>query len=167
MALEKDTMWDAMLKLRAWTPLSRTGYATTPLSENVKKVGEQKYLFAVESDLAGNDDESPYVTMIMWAESDGAVLQAADGVLEENVNLSEDSAPASVLLPLGCVPEYGAILKALRMSGENVIETAEYRIAIDGAFLHKVIRGDRGSYYFRRNDIVESERPFAIAYRLG
>ncbi|MFL6247284.1 MAG: hypothetical protein ACJ74H_14730 [Thermoanaerobaculia bacterium] len=156
MAVTDDMPWDELLRLPLWTPLSATASAAEDLSENVKKIGEQKYLFVVDSDLSGHEENAPYITMAIWAETDGAALRAADGALEVDVELPH-ATPAAVLLPPGSIPEYRSILAGLRRRRDNVLESAEYRIAIDGAFLHKVIRGDKGSYFFRRNDIVAWE----------
>lgn len=165
MALMDSTRWEEMLRLRVWTPLLATALTAKYLSANVRKVGDQRYLFVVDSDATGDDKASPYITMVMWAETDGAALRAADGTLEADVELPL-AIPAPILLPQGSSPEYGSILDGLRRRGENVLESAEYRIASDGAFLHKAIQGDRGSYLFRRTDIVASEKPFAITLRL-
>jgi hypothetical protein len=165
-AVTHDVPWDEVVRLPVWTPLSATAIIAEDLSENVKKIGAQKYLFVVDSDRSGNEENAPYITMAIWAETDGAALRAADGALEADVELRH-ATPVAILLPPGSIPEYCSILAGLRRRRENVLESAEYRIATDGAFLHKVIRGDKGSYFFRRNDIVASEKPFAITYRLS
>lgn len=166
MAVGKHISWNEILRLSIWTPLSATGIATEDLSEDVKKIGEQKYLFVVRSDFAGREERAPYVTLAIWAETDGAALRAADGQMEADTVSAPDTPPPSILLPAGALPGYSSILAGLRLRGDDVLETAEYRIATDGAFLHKVVRAGREAFYFGSDEILPSEKPFAITYRL-
>lgn len=160
MIAKDDITWDHILGLRIWTPLSATGIPTEDLSENVKKIGVQKYLFVVGSDLAGREERAPYVTLAIWAETDGAALRAADGQLEADTRSAPDTPPPSILLPAGALHDYGSILSGLLLRGDDVLETAEYRIATDGAFLHRVVRAGREAFYFRSNETLPSEKPF-------
>ena len=41
---------------------------------------------------------------------------------------------------------------------------ASYRIATDGAFIHKVIEGNGFKFYFRDKEERPDEKPYAIAY---
>ena len=165
-AVDRDC-WTDILNIPAWTPLSATGISTERLSENLRKVCDQTYLLVVDTDQQGHSVDGPYVTSAVWAETDGAALRAVDGDLEADTQIENKIIPVSVLVPSGATPTYSSILAALRDLDGGVIEAGEYRIATDGAFLHKVIRGRRRTYYFRERRISRSERPFAIACRLS
>jgi hypothetical protein len=128
-----------------WTPLRELSIDTRKLSENVRKIEDCKYLVVVESDLAGNAEDGPYVTMIAWAETDGAALRAIDGALEADARQSKTQEPPIVLLPGEAASTYGVIIVRLKKLGESILESGEYRIASDGAFLHKVVRSSRAA----------------------
>jgi hypothetical protein len=161
-----DASWQDLLDLRTWTPLRQTGIETTRLSENVRRVSRGKYLVVVESDLSGDVAGGPYVTMVAWAETDGAALRAVDAALERDAEPDHDQMPPPELLPEPTASGYATILSALKRRGESVLESGEYRIATDGAFLHKVIRATAATYYFRSPVEIGDEKPFAVTHRI-
>lgn len=167
MAIERPEGWPELLRLRLWTPLSEVDLHTLAISENVRKIKPTQYVFVVDSDLHGDETRTPYITMIMWAGSDGAALRAADGDLEADTKSVPDVEVPRILLPDRAFPEYESILKGLKTSGEDVLESGEYRIASDGAFIQRVIRGRRGTYCFRSPEDDATEKPFAILITLS
>ncbi len=159
--------WKDLLRIRVWTPLAAVSIETTKLSENVRKIEDGKYLVVVESDLAGNANGGPYVTMVAWAGTDGAVLRAIDGALEADVEQRANVKPPDELIPAAEASEYVSISASLKKRGESVLESGEYRIASDGIFLHKVVRSTNATYYFRSPEMIDGEIPFAITHRIA
>jgi len=162
-----STAWSELLLIPVWTPLGSIGVRTERLSENVARIADGRYFVVVDSDLAGNDEDAPYVTMVAWAESDGAILRVLDANLEADVEQAVAEVPPPELLPEPGALDYRAILSSLKRKGEPVMESGQYRIATDGIFLHKVLRANRAAYYFRSAEELPDEKPFAITHRIG
>lgn len=158
--------WKDLLELPVWTRLNDLRTSTMKLSDSLRKIEGGKYLLVVDRDLAGNTSGGPFVTMAVWGESDGAALRAIDGALEADLEHSSAVMPPEELLPAEH-PEYSAIITALKRRGEPILESGEYRIASDGAFLHKVVRSSCAAYYFRSAARMRGESPFAITHRIG
>ena len=167
MAVSARLGWRDLLRLREWMPLAAVPVETVGLSENVRKIEAGKYLVVVESNLVGEMAHGPYVTMVAWAESDGAAVRAIDGALEADKERTEVTPPPDELLPEVGAAAYVPIIGALKKKGEPVLESGEYRIGSDGAFLHKVIRSSCAAYYFRSPEPLENEAPFSITHRIA
>jgi hypothetical protein len=124
------------------------------------------YLGAVDSDMRGNAGGVPYLTMVLWADSDDAALRVTDAQGASVVKHASNMEPPPELLPPGAAPTYSSLIDALRNSGEEFLETGEYRIATDGAFLHKVVWSSYGNYYFRSPEELADECPYVICRNL-
>ena len=157
--------WLELLGLRMWSPLSESGFETIPLSERLRKVAVGQYLLVVEADLAGRTADGPFVTKIVWAEGDGAALRAID-MRKESDEVLDDAIPPRLFLPEGAEPSYGAIVNRLREIGVEFLESDEYRIGSDGAFVQKVIHAGQVDYCFRGPDFDVSEKLYSIVHRL-
>lgn len=158
--------WADLLALPVWSRLDDLRISTTKLSDSLRKIEDCKYLLVVDTDVNGNSSGGPFVTMAVWGESDSAALRAVDGALEADVEHCGAVIPPEELLPVG-PHEYQAIITALKKRGEPVLESGEYRIASDGAFLHKIVRASFVAYYFRSAARIWRESPFAITHRIG
>jgi hypothetical protein len=104
--------------------------------------------------------------MIMWAPNDGAAKRAHLMRIEEDVNQIPAEAP-SELLPVVSGKTYGEIVQELKGRNERFLEHASYRIASDGAFVHRAISTERIEILFRSVEDEDSELPYAITYRLS
>jgi len=75
--------------------------------------------------------------------------------------------PPGDFLPPGSRAAYGEIVAALQSTKASPChERAEYRIAVDGKFVHRVIETDAYTYYFRHLRDDQHEPPYAILVRL-
>jgi hypothetical protein len=75
--------------------------------------------------------------------------------------------PDTMLLAPGCLT-YGEILAELKTDKHGgCTEYADYRIANDGAFVHRAIDGKQFKVFFRSSEDDDSETPYAIQYRLA
>lgn len=74
--------------------------------------------------------------------------------------------PSEMLLP-GRPIDFGSILAEFRTGKRGkFMEHADYRIAKDGAFIHRALDGRVLVFYFRGSKPEGSERPYVILRRL-
>jgi hypothetical protein len=95
----------------------------------------------------------------------GAARRAILEDVESDVILKNAVPPDPVLLEPGGT-NYDRIVMCLAASGNPFVETADYRIARDGAFIHRCISSFGRDFYFRSKEKDPQERPYAIKYRL-
>lgn len=111
------------------------------------------------------DTTGPFVMGIVWAASDGALRRALIMEIE-----SDDGAISDVprdFLPASGASSYGKILHELKVSKPRTcLETAAYRIATDGRFIHRIIETERFAFYFRNSKNDDSEEPYVIVRKL-
>ncbi|WP_139260451.1 hypothetical protein [Duganella sacchari] len=70
-------------------------------------------------------------------------------------------------LPGTAHPEYGSIFSELKQVSPKVCqESASYRIAIDGKFVHRTIERENCIFYFRGAAHDDEEPPYAVLYKL-
>ena len=107
----------------------------------------------------------PYVTGVLWAPDRSAARRAMDLAIEEDLGIQ--ASPPTEMLPPHSSSEYVEILAGLKKMGAKVCqETASYRIAIDGIFVHRSIETERYTFYFRSPKDDRYEQPFAILCKL-
>jgi hypothetical protein len=164
MADVRTPTWDDLVQIQLWTPLSAIQVPAVELSERLRKIAAHQFILVVESDLRGTAN-GPFITMAVWAESDGAALRAIE-LSKESDQPCESDGPPERLLPPGATASYGSIVATLREQGADFMESAEYRIASDGAFVHKVIHSPQANFYFRSPEEIAGEKPYAVSYRL-
>ena len=113
------------------------------------------------------DPSGPFVNGIVLAANDGAVRRALLMDIE-----SDDGEAISIpadFLPSSCVTVtiYGEILRCLKDEKPKFCqETAEYRIATDGRFIHRMIETERFLFLFRSPEHDDSEVPYAVIRKL-
>ena len=144
-------------------------YADMFLSPWVYKVDKGIYL-NISSFRPGSLAEDPhesFVYGIIIAGSDGAVRRAWLRDIE-----SDDGKTMNIpaeFLPFGGAVEvtYGEILRGLKeKKPESLLETASYRIATDGRFIHRKIETEHFAFYFRKEKHDDSEPPYVILRKL-
>jgi hypothetical protein len=139
------------------------------LSESAYRVGDGVYL-QISSFPPGcleDDPSGPFVYGIALAASDGAIRRAFLMELESDDGKTLD-VPAEFLPSEGAVAAtYGEILRGLKSDKPKVcFETASYRIATDGRFIHRKIETERFTFFFRKQEHDDSEAPYAIIRKL-
>lgn len=111
------------------------------------------------------DASSPLVTGIFWAASEGAAHRALLMDIEADDSLIGDV--PEYFLPNSAGPTYGEIVEALRRGGDSYLETASYRIATDGLFVHRTIKNEQFTFFFRGPEYNNGEKPYAAIKKLA
>lgn len=150
----------------------------TPLSEIVKHIDAEAYLgnslYKIEAGIyfyltkfgvgAGGGPKEESLSGLYMAPDDGAILRATAYKIEEDSG-------SKLTVPIGFFPqnlnlEYGCILEWLKNMRPRVCrESATYRIASDGLFVHRKIETEKYTIYFREKKHNNRERPYAILYK--
>lgn len=108
--------------------------------------------------------DAPFVTGVFFIPDDGAARRVSALAIEE-----DQGAPLTVpscVLPDNATAEYGNVLAALRRMRPRVCqETAAYRIAKDGKFVHRTIETERYTFYFRGPEHDDKEQPYAVLFK--
>ena len=139
------------------------------LTPEIYKVDDRIYL-TVSSWRPGTleeDPSGPFVDSIVLAASDGAIRRA----LLREIEADDDktmNVPAEFLPSGGAVAAtYGEILRGLKSDKPKAcFETASYRIATDGRFIHRKIETERFAFFFRKPEFDDSEAPYTIIRKL-
>ena len=158
--------WRRLCSVACWTPLSVVGVPCAPVRDTLYRCGEDAFVLAMpyRADLVRDPDNGPFVTVVIWAVSEGAARRVC--LLEREQDDDAPGAPPAAMLPPSCTPTYGCVLEAVRILGAAPVESASYRVASDGAFLYRSIAVGRWSYHFRGRDDDSGETPFVIQFRL-
>lgn len=163
---------NSLTQLPRGTPLSavvQQPAAEAFLSPSVYKIGNGIYLCISPFRLGSleKDPSGPFVTGVVLAADDGAARRALLMDIEsdngETMSIPVGFFPAAVM-----TPAYGAILQALKREKPQICqETAEYRIASDGRFVHRMIETEHFSFFFRKPDHDDSEPPYVVIRKLN
>jgi len=163
--------WERFKKIPAWTPLTslRLGKSVR-INQDIYKVATNAYFFIV-SEVVGRSSPTngPFVTILVWAQSDGAVRRA----MSREIEADTDQPARAVRIPSEMKPEeqcntYGDIIDFLEKTENKwpFSETSSYRIATDGKFICRKVVFNNWVFMFRNSERKGSEAPFAIQYRL-
>src|SRR5262245_51440034 len=159
--------WSRLVEIPCWTPLDQTGLATLHIKDTLYQVEAHCYLIAVPHDERYQTvDDKQFVTLLIWAQSRGAALRAALMEIESDAIFAGVTPPPEMLLP-NAPNTYGETITALK-SGKygTYSEHASYRIARDGAFIHRAVCTRKFEFYFRGLQEEKNECPYAILRRL-
>jgi hypothetical protein len=157
--------WTEWKNVDAWPSVAAVAPGAVALADDLFAIGGDTYLFAVPYDakLRRGQPGAPFATMVVWAPSEGAARRVCRTEIEADAD-AVSKPPPPELLPAEGVVGYAAILKAARQRDANVGEVAAYRIATDGAFIHREITWGRSRFYFR--DLKSrTDPPYAITLR--
>lgn len=151
----------------------------TPLFDVVKDVKPERYIgksvyslgdgiyFYLTKFVAGKfdaDGRASFLSGVFCAPDDGAIRRVVAMETEEDSGVL--LTPPSVFLPDGVEPEYGKILAGLKKMNPRVCqESASYRIAVDGNFVHRTIETEKYTFYFRGTSDDNSEPPYVILHK--
>lgn len=158
--------WADLKSLPRWTRLSQVTTGAVSVGDDLFRVGPGKYLICApySRDLE-EQGGNRFVTALVWAGTDGAARRAV--LMQIEADQSNGAPPPPELLPPGQPVTYGEIVRKLRKGhlGEYE-ETASYRIASDGAFVHRHVTTAAFSFHFRKREHDDSDPCYAIEYRL-
>ncbi len=158
--------WNEIKKNANWKPLQMYSGSGEHINEDLYKIHENLYLFLVpyNRELV-ETDEAPYISLIIWGQSEGAVRRAYCQEIE-NDNLQHESVPPNeMLLPTGS-RTYREILQDAKTKNFGPwMENSTYRLVSDGKFIHKTI--EVGNFHFRNNEDDPNEMPYVISYKEG
>lgn len=148
------------LRMYAWKPLSRLPEQATPVTENIYQVGAA-YLLTVPYFKDFTPSEEPVITLVIWALSVGALKRAFNFDIEEDDGVSGEP-PQEMLLAPGATT-----WETIRDAGEvqciQFTDSASYRIATDGASIHRQLGSRSYSAYFRSRHDTHTECSYVIA----
>jgi hypothetical protein len=115
--------------------------------------------------------ETPgFVAAVLWAPYEGAarraVLMDVEADTPEQRPLAEPPPPTE-LLPRGAAATYGSIISELRTARQGkFLESATFRVATDGVFVHRNISAAPYTFFFRNRKDADDDRCYAIECRL-
>jgi len=159
--------WARTIEIPRWTPVRQLGIKVSKIRDILFRVESDCYLIAVQhNEKLEMFPDLHFVTSVLWAESEGAALRAALREIE-NDRIVVGATPPPEMLLVSDRMTYGQIIDVLksRKHGEY-IEHASYRIARDGAFIHRIVDTHLFEFYFRALTEDKNERPYAILRRL-
>lgn len=135
-----------------------------PLADRLLKVSEQLYVLLTpyQGGLKRGPD-GPYITGVVWAVDESAVRRAL--LMDIEADQLFDAVMPSEFLQRGQGPTYAELLSAAKRS-EVCFETAVYRIATDGAFIHQKIETESMIYFFRSPLHDPELKPYAAMCKL-
>jgi hypothetical protein len=162
--------WEQLKKVPAWTPINELPEAPQHLADILFRLGTSQYLicppynehFERLPGIAG------FLGSILWAPHDGAARRAALMDIEGDEATTrpavETPPPPALLLP-DRATTYGAILNQLKKARHGrLLESASYRVAKDGAFVHRSISAVPFTFFFRNRKDDDNDPCYAIEY---
>lgn len=164
--MKQGMIWSSLTKLPCWSSIHALNEKPIQVKDELFRLGRNCYFIAVSHDASLGASHVRRITMALWAESEGAALRATLMDIEADVVATGVAIPRQMLLP-GAPITYGTIVDALVSASRNSwAESAAYRIARDGAFVHRVIHAHPFEFYFRCSQKSRLEVPYAILRRL-
>jgi hypothetical protein len=164
--MSRNIDWSKLASVRAWTPLQDIRVRSVQVKDTLFRLGQSCYVAALKHNIDFGASNCRRITSLLWAESEGAALRALFMEIEADEAIPGLQIPQEMLLT-GGPATYGGILAAVRTGRHGrFLQHADYRIAKDGAFIHRTISGQTFSFHFRGLAEEESERPYAIQRRL-
>jgi hypothetical protein len=146
-----------------WQPIEGIERAAC-ISENLYSISNQIFLVTtVRNKDFSLSKEGARVSTILWAASAGAARRATVMQIEE-----DDGAALMPPCEFLIAPEadtWASILDVAKYKNIFIMESASYRIATDGLFVHKQIDTKPFIYFFRSPEVEGNERPYAIQIR--
>ncbi len=158
--------WTKLKNIPAWTRMGEIDLDLIELGDGIFKVMKYSYLRTVDynQNFEGIEGEF-FITEIMWAQSDGAAKRAFLSEIE-NDEFNEQIPPIEMQLEANKY-RYSDILESIKTGKYGAhIESASYRIAIDGHFIHRELSLKDYEFYFRSRKKIANEIPYAISFAL-
>src|SRR5262245_33437947 len=131
--------WSELMRFASWTPMRKFPAPLRLLSDGLAMISDCAFFYIVPHDREFIETpDAPYITLLIWAQSPVAALRATDMQIERDDGSVNFQPPSELLLSPDSVT-YGSIVRHARREGASVMEHASYRIAQDGAFIHRTI----------------------------
>ncbi|MYN20903.1 hypothetical protein GTP81_29630 [Rugamonas sp. FT107W] len=160
---------EELINLKKGTPLLDVVGVVNPekyIGKSIYSLGDGLYFYLTKfnAGIFEADSDASFLSGIFCASDDSAIKRVVA------MNTEEDRGvlliPPSAFLPDGAEPEYGEILAGLKKMNPKVCqESASYRIATDGNFVHRTIETEKYTFYFRGASDDNHEAPYAILHK--
>lgn len=148
------------LKESIGQPLLRVFPSAVIFDDELADIGEGVFAILADSE-DENDAATTRIHAILWAASRGAAMRVWHSRIEaDDLQLA---IPPHYVLPNGA-RSYGELTRNLKESEISFLESASYRIMVDGAFIHKKISSRGVTYYFRAVTENADEVPYAVLH---
>jgi hypothetical protein len=163
--------WADLKNIPAWTPLTSLEHSTRHLGGILFGLSTTQYLICPPSNERFEQQAGipGFVAALLWAEYEGAARRAILMDLEADKPESRPlpELPPVELLLAGAGDTYGRIVDELRTGRHGrFLESATFRVASDGAFIHRNIAAAPFTFFFRGRKDDDHDRCYAIEYRL-
>ena len=156
------------MSVAKWSPLSALTFPFERLTDRLVQAGSEVFFLVTPyADLSLSPrDGGPFVSALLWACDCTAALRAIEMKIEADVGVQRS--PPDEVLPCAGMLRYNDILIGLRTIGaKGISESAAYRIASDGRFVHRTIDSNVATYHFRTRDDDRSESPYAVMWKMS
>jgi hypothetical protein len=162
--------WSELKEIPAWLPINALPEQPVHLDGVLFRLAPSQYLICppYNERFERVSGIAAFLGALLWAPNDGAARRAALMDIEADspgIRPVAESLPPRELLPSSGSTKYGAILGELRAaSSRRYLETASYRVATDGAFIHRTISSVPYTFFFRNRKDDDSDPCYAIEY---
>lgn len=148
------------LKESVGLPLLRVFPNAVIFDAELADIGESVFAVLADSD-DGNGEALTRIHAILWAASRGAAMRVWHSKIEaDDLQLA---IPPHYVLPKDA-RSYGELTRHLKENEISFLESASYRLMVDGAFIHKTISTRGATYYFRALGESADEVPYAVLH---
>lgn len=162
--------WKKLKEIPAWVPISALPEQPVHLHDVLFRLAPTQYLICppYNEHFERVPGIGGFLGSLLWAPNDGAARRAALMDIEadsaEKRPKVEPPPPLDLLLP-GGPTAYGAILAEVKAEryGRH-LESASYRVAKDGAFVHRSISAGAFTFFFRNRKDDDNDPCYAIEY---
>jgi hypothetical protein len=163
--------WHELKAIAAWTPINALPVQSAHLEGVLFRLAPTQYVICppYNEHLLRVPGVVGFLGALLWAPHDGAARRAALLDIEADDAIRrleiEPVPPADLLLP-GGPTSYGAILSELKTGRYGKpFESASYRVAKDGAFVHRSISVGGHEFFFRNRKDDDNDTCYAIQFR--
>lgn len=158
--------WSVLKTGRMWQSLREIAPSAKEVGAGLYRLAKNTYAIASlhDENLIDGRPGAPFVTSLLWAETEGAARRCVHLELERDESSTAAEAPHELLQNTS--GDYESLVAEARKSKTRMMERAEYRTQPDGRFVHRVVEVGKASYFFRDAHARKNERPYAIRWRL-
>ena len=162
--------WKKLKELPAWMPLSGLPQQPHHLEDVLFRLAPTQYLVCppYNERFERVPGTAGFLGSLLWAPNDGAARRAALMDIEADspdTRPQVEPAPDLELLLAGAPTAYGTILAEAKTGRYGrYLESASYRVAKDGAFVHRSISVVPFTFYFRNRADDAGDPCYAIEY---
>jgi hypothetical protein len=161
---DSSVSWSEIVAHTTWVARRQLTWPANEVADGLLQLADDTFAITVPYDAhLKRSEDAPSITMFLLAPGAAAAKRAVHLAVEADVEaVALERVPDAVW---SGARSYAAICKALSATGIAFREFASYRIATDGAFVHRVIEADDRQFFFRSPDGNE-DSAYAIAVLL-